>query len=73
MFDKSLYRVHLENLGFVSTRAADLDKAIKKLHMAVCQIDTTPRQRRALEKMLNTDMRELITEFGQIEELRKDF
>lgn len=75
MFDehKSLYRRHLERLGFVSTRAADIDTAVKNLHMAICQVDSSPTQKKALDDLLSTSVRSVIREFGMIEELRKKF
>ncbi|KKM99686.1 hypothetical protein LCGC14_1145350 [marine sediment metagenome] len=75
MFDehKSLYRCHLERLGFVSTRAADIDTAIKNLHMSICQIDSSPEQKKALDDLLSASVRSVISEFGMIEELRKKF
>jgi len=68
---KSLYRQYLETCGFVSTRAADLDVAIKKLHMAICQLDEG--QLRMAQGVLGTRVRDIINKFGEIEELRRGF
>lgn len=68
---KSLYIQHLEKQGFASTRACDLDVAVKKLHSAICQIDLSPTQRKALGNMMDGSVRELIDEFAKIEELRR--
>lgn len=68
--NKSLYRQHLEKQGFASTRAYDLDLAIKKLHTAICQIDLSQIQRRALTTMFDSSVRDLIDEFAKIEKLR---
>lgn len=68
---KSLYRKHLEKNGFVSTRAADLDKAVKKLHAAICELDL--HQLEIAQEILKTDLRGIINEFGKIEELRRGF
>lgn len=69
--DKSLYRQHLEKQGFTSTRACDLDVAVKKLHLAICQIDFSTAQRKALGNMMSGSVRDLIDEFAVIEELRQ--
>ena len=70
---KSLYRLHLEEEGFASTRAWSLDDAISELHCSVCQIDSSEKQKPALDSLLNKTVRELLTEYGIIEELRHDF
>ncbi len=73
MFDerKTLYRRHLEKNGFVTTRAADLDKAVKMLHAAICQLDC--QQLQVAQKLLGTNVRDIINEFGEIEELKRGF
>jgi len=68
---KSLYRQYLERNGFVTTRAADLDEAVHKLHSAICQLDLG--QLEVAKKLLNKSLRELVNEFGEIEELRRGF
>ena len=57
----------------MSTRSVDIDDAVRKLHSAICQIDSTPRQRAALKNLLNSNVRDLLSEFGKIEELRYKF
>lgn len=69
--EKSLYRSFLEKSGFVSTRAADLDQAVRKLHSAMCRLDLG--QLEVAEKLLNTPIKDVINEFAKIEELRGGF
>ena len=68
---KTLYRKYLEDNGFVSTRATDLDLAVSKLHMAICQLDLG--QLEVAENLLSGSVRDLINKFGEIEELRRGF
>ncbi len=69
---KSLFRKYLEHIGFATTRSADLDEAIKELHYAFCMLDSQQLEL-AHEKLLCMSVRDLISSFGAIEELRKDF
>jgi len=55
----------------VSTRAYDLDKAIKDLYRAICAIDCQASQRQALESMLDGSVKDLVDEFVKIEELHR--
>ena len=65
------YRRHLEKSGFVNSRSGDLDKAMRRLHSAICQLDEG--QLRVAQKFLNTKVCDLINEFALIEELRRGF
>jgi len=67
----TLYRRHLEANGFVKSRSGDLDEAMRRLHSAICQLDSG--QLRIAQKLLNTNVRDLINEFAEIEELRRGF
>jgi hypothetical protein len=69
----SLYQKHLMNNGFVYTRAAKLDEAICALHRAICEIDNSIEQKHALDSLLGKNIRDLITEFGTIEQLKNKF
>ena len=66
-----LYYSHLVSNGFVSTRANDLSCAISDLHRSICLLDT--QQLKIAEKLLDKSVRDVINEFGDIEELRKGF
>ena len=71
MTDKSLYRTYLEKNGIATTRSGPLDEAIKKLHRAFCELDD--QQLSIMQLMLNSPLSSVINNYGNIEELRKDF
>lgn len=68
-----LYAKELERQGFASTRALDIAKAMRLLHAAICQVDSSIPQRQALEHLLRSPLEDTLIEFATIEELRKKF